>query len=238
MNTRTSASRRLAAFTLIELITVIAIICILMGLLFPVIASVRHSGRVSKARTVAATIVNACKNYANDYGNFPPIAAARSGGGNGSDDSAEDPIYYSYGDTEVGKCKVTNEQLFDVLRAIDHASNAGHALNRRRQVYFDDRTVGNGNPPRDGFADGKDFPEAIRGRLFDPWGMQYCIVLDADGDGFLKLDDFFQDLTDINRNAAVVFSMGANAVIGGKGYAGRLRRERSGEAPEDIVSWE
>ena len=227
-----------SAFTLIELITVIAIIAILMSLLFPVIGIGRHSVRAAKARTVAKGIVHSCKSYANDYGKYPAIAAALTSGANSTGGGAADQAYYSYGDTDIAKCKVSNEQLFDVLRAIDRGPNADHALNRRKQSYFEEPKAVSGKPPRDGFADGKDFPEDIRGQLLDPWGKQYCIVLDADGDGLLMLNAFFQDQTEITRNPAVAFSMGANHVIGGKGYPGRLHKEGSTEAPDDIVSWE
>ena len=54
----------------------------------------------------------------------------------------------------------------------------------------------------------------------------------------LKLDAFFQDLTDPIREPAVAFSMAKNNAIGGKNYPGRLRKEGSSEAPDDIVSWE
>jgi len=92
--------------------------------------------------------------------------------------------------------------------------------------------------PREGFVDGREFPEDIQGQLLDPWGKQYCILLDADGDEVLDISEFFQDQKDPIRFSAAAFSMGKNLEIGGKGYVGRLRKERSNEAPEDIVSWQ
>ena len=225
------------AFTLIELITVIAIIAILMGLLFPVIAGVREAARRTKASTVVQSIVSSCKNYASDYGKYPAIDGALVGGANGGGGKSEDGAYYSYGDKTNGKCKVNNSQLFDVLRGIAKEPNADHKLNRRQQRYFGDEKARDGAQPREGFADGKDFAEDIQGQLLDPWGKQYCVILDADGDGDLKLTDFFKDQTDVIRQPAVAFSMAKDNDIGGKGYQGRLQKEGSKET-NDIVSWQ
>ena len=235
MKTCPPPSNSRVAFTLIELITVIAIIAILMGLLFPAIAIAREIARRNKAATIEKSIVVACKSYATDYGKHPPIPGALVAAGSAGN---VDHSYYAYGDTEAGKCKVANNQLFDVLRAIARGPNSDHALNRRKQSYFEETKATDSRNPREGFADGKDFAEEIQGQLFDPWGKQYCIILDADGDNILKLDAFFQDLTDPVRNSAAAFAMAKNLVIGGKGYLGRLRKERSNEAPEDVISWQ
>jgi|SRR5215207_9165301 len=184
------------AFTLIELITVIAIIAILMSLLFPVTAAAREAARRAKASATVRTIVNSCKTYVTDYGKHPPISAALVAGGNTSapNQGPSGNAYYSYGDTEVAKCKVANNQFFDVLRAIPRGANSDHALNKRRQSYYEENKAADARNPRDGFTDGKDFAEEMQGQLLDPWGKQYCIVLDADGDNLVTLRDFFRTL--------------------------------------------
>ena len=242
MKTRPATRQPQLAFTLIELITVIAIIAILMALLFPAMSGARDSARRSKASTVVRSIVNASKNYANDYGKFPPVKAAlvdgSSGGSSGGGSETKSNSYYSYGDTEVAKCQVDNDQLFDVLRAIAREPNADHKLNRRQQKYFEEAKANDVKNPREGFIDGREFPEDLQGQLVDPWGKQYCVILDADSDDVLGLTSFFQDQKDPVRFSAVAFSLGKNQQIGGKGYIGRLQKERSNEAPEDIVSWQ
>ena len=229
--------RACRAFTLIELITVISIIAILMGLLFPLIAGVREAGRRAKASSVILGIVSSCKNYANDYGKYPAIDGALVGGASTGGGKSEDGAFYSYGDKTNGKCKVNNSQLFDVLRGIAKEPNADHKLNRRQQRYIGDEKAKGGAQPREGFADGKDFAEDIQGQLLDPWGKQYCVILDADGDGDLKLTDFFKDQTEVIRQPAVAFSMAKDNDIGGKGYQGRLEKEGSKEV-NDLVSWQ
>jgi len=58
MNLRTSLRKpHAAAFTLIELLTVIAIIAILMGLLFPVLSSAKNQAR----RQAAAVAIRLAK---------------------------------------------------------------------------------------------------------------------------------------------------------------------------------
>jgi prepilin-type N-terminal cleavage/methylation domain-containing protein len=217
------------AFTLIELITVIAIISILMALLFPAIAAVKESSRRTKASTVVKDIVNSCKNYAIEYGKNPPVAAAAVAAGS----------YSSFGDITNGKCKVDNNALFDILRAIPKGENALHVLNPRQQKYFEQPKATDTKFPRDGFMDGTDFA-AKAGQLLDPWGTEYCVVLETDNDDLIDMKDFYSDLTgnDSIRVSAAAFSMAKDGKRGGKGYEGLFRKTSSPQAPDDIVSWQ
>jgi type II secretory pathway pseudopilin PulG len=223
-------------FTWFELWVTLAILGVLVGALVPSIQSPRDSAPRSKAAATARSIAHACDNYAHDYGAYPVISAAL-GGGSGSPDSAGTG-FYSYGDVETAKCKVPNSELFDVLRAIPRGPNSGHVLNQRQQKYFEDGRADRRKAPQEGFADGEDFPVEVRGQLFDPWGKQYCIILDADGDGVLNLQPFFQDVTEPIRRPVAVFSMGKNKLIGGDSYPGRLRKERANEPPEDVTTFQ
>lgn len=220
------------AFTLIELITVIAIISILMALLFPAIASTRESARRSKAGTVVKDIVNACKNYVVDYGKQPITSAAKNNDIKNS--------YVSYGDIPAGLCKVSNNQLFDILRSIAKGENANNALNPRQQKYFDQPKFTDSKNPRDGFTDGTDFQDKEKGRLMDPWGNEYCIIIDTDGNDEIDMIEFYSDLTGTDnslRVPAASFSMAKDGKRGGKGYEGRFRKTSSNLPPDDVVSW-
>lgn len=222
-----------SAFTLIELLTVIAIIAILMGLLFPVLSSAKNQARRQAAAVAIRNIVSASKSYQTDYGKFPPVPAALVGTANTSG-------YYAFGDTTNGGCPVGNDQLFDVLRSINNGPNAGYALNKRQQKYFEMGKAKDAKAPRDGFTDGGEFTGA-KGQLMDPWGAQYCIVLDAADAGTIDMSAFFTDLngaTNLLRQSAVGFSMGIDGKRGGKGYNNNLRKPGSTEAPDDIVSWQ
>jgi prepilin-type N-terminal cleavage/methylation domain-containing protein len=233
MKTRPETLRPNLAFTLIELITVIAIIAILMALLFPAISGAKESARRNQASTVVRSIVNACKNYSTDYGKYPPVKAALTGGEGVASDAT-----LSFGDVENAKCNVHNNELFDVLRAINRGTNENHILNKRQQKYFEEKKATDPKNPRDGFADGKEFTEELQGRLYDPWGTEYCIVLDADGDEVVKVTNFYTDLTDDIRYSAVAFSLGKDGKLGGQDYNGKFKKPKSNEAPEDLVSWQ
>lgn len=227
------ARRSSAAFTLIELITVIAIISVLMALLFPHLAAARDNARRQDATTVVKAVVNACGNYKQDYGKYPPVTAAVTG----------DPAtngYYAYGDTTDGKGKVDNDVLFDILRGISRGENDKHVMNTRQVKYYEGKKATDPKNPRDGFCDGSDFSEDKRGQLMDPWGKQYTVILESDGDEIIDMSPIFTDLTgqeNFVRYPAVAFSLGKNGVVGGKGYENRYKKEKSNEPPDDIVSW-
>ena len=64
----------LTGFTIVELLTVLAIIAILMGILVPTISFVRNTAREAKQRTQLATIDMALMAFKGDYGDYPPSA--------------------------------------------------------------------------------------------------------------------------------------------------------------------
>lgn len=80
---------RPAAFTLIELLIVIAIIAILAGLAFPAVQGALNSGRKAAARNEVVQIATAIKNYQLEYGRLPPSEGVIPAllGGESSDDN-------------------------------------------------------------------------------------------------------------------------------------------------------
>jgi len=234
MSTRTSLRQPpVAAFTLIELLTVIAIIAILMALLFPALSGAKEQARRASAGTAVRNIVNASKSYYNDYGKFPPVAAALDG----------TKSYLSFGDATAGHCAVTNDQLFDILRAIPRSSgpNNGHKMNMRQQKYFEMSKAKDKANPRDGFTDGSEFV-TNQGRLMDPWGTQYCIVLDAADKDTIDISHFYSDSSfkppdGLLRLSAASYSLGKDIKLGKNGD-GNLRNTTSGQLSDDVVSWQ
>jgi len=72
--------RRLAAgFTLIEMLTVIAIIAILAGILIPTIGVVMRKAKMAKARSEIAGLTMAISSYILSFGAPPPDSAAAFG---------------------------------------------------------------------------------------------------------------------------------------------------------------
>jgi len=67
-------SRRAFAFTLVELLVVMAIIGLLAGLSLTAVSQVRHAARRAEARDHVSQIVTAWKAYLTDYREFPSQA--------------------------------------------------------------------------------------------------------------------------------------------------------------------
>ena len=69
------------AFTLIELLTVIAIIALLAAILFPVMAAVRRNAKASSCMTNMQAIIQAMKMYKDDWRVYPDALYGVSYGG-------------------------------------------------------------------------------------------------------------------------------------------------------------
>src|SRR5947209_14700395 len=106
MNSHPQPRRTLAAFTLIELLTVITIIAILMGLLFPAINIAKDQANKARARADVTGIAAAVKAYYTEYGKYPVGASAAPGD-------------VTFGDTPAA----TNQQLFDILTNYNSTAN-------------------------------------------------------------------------------------------------------------------
>ena len=64
--------RQKSAFTVVELITVVAIISLLVGLLIPALSAVKNAARDAKQRAQFTSIELALTAFKNDYGDYPP----------------------------------------------------------------------------------------------------------------------------------------------------------------------
>lgn len=78
------------AFTLIEMLVVVAIIAILFGLSLAAYSGVNSRARISATQTTIETMKQALESYSNDFGDYPPSNPKRAGlTGNGSNDGIE-----------------------------------------------------------------------------------------------------------------------------------------------------
>jgi type II secretory pathway pseudopilin PulG len=189
----------------------------------------RENARRQEALTVARSAAAALNNYRADYGHFPALGQPRS----------TTEKFVLFGERAAG-CSQDNGAVFDTLRSIPRGPNANDALNPRQVKYYEGKKATDPKLPRDGFADGAEFPAQIQGRLYDPWGGQYCVLWETDNDSFIDVSPIFQDLTGPENTIKVrtaVFSLAHDGELGGKGYAGRYQKEKS-STPNDIVSWE
>lgn len=224
-------------FTLIELLTVIAIIAILMGLLFPAVASVKEAAKKAQAKNDCAGIVAAVKQYNSEYGSYPKIIVADSGGGSAEADETDIVI----GDPAVTKAKGVNSLLFNTLRAIDRAPNDKNALNPRKVIFFEGKSAADATAPRSGFLE-KGGEATNLGCFFDPWGKQYNIVIDSNYDNVIDVDQIYDDSewkSDGRPRVGVgAFALGKDNLIGEK-KQGLENKYRSGQkVSDDVVSWQ
>jgi len=164
-----------AAFTLIEILTVIAIISILMGILMPVLAKIRDRVRMSTAQNETRQIVAAVSAYVTEYGKSPSLSSGRLNSSTSASNGGADTVIGS----SLANAEVPNSARFNTLRAIAEEPNIDHKLNPRRTIYFTTKSVSDPEHPRNGFVDRATANGgALKGCLYDPWGTQYNVVLE------------------------------------------------------------
>jgi len=193
-------SRKRVAFTLIELLTVIAIIGILAAMLLPVLATVKKSALKMRARTEIRDLATAIEAYDSAYGRFPVSRTAQtaaSAGKNGNFDITYGGVYNGVTiGTYVpasGTMVLSNSEVISILMDITNfptggaTTNANHQYNPQMTKFLNANLSG-WNPyaiplPAGPPPGGVDTSLTYR----DPWGNPYLISMD------LNYDDQCQD---------------------------------------------
>ena len=114
-------------FSLVELLTVIAVIAILAGILIPTVGAVKESGRATQALTEAKGIHLAITSFYNDHKYLPSKDV--------SNGTTNDIVYWGTAAaatpatdaddkiTEMTALDATYLQLFDTICYVDHTDN-------------------------------------------------------------------------------------------------------------------
>jgi prepilin-type N-terminal cleavage/methylation domain-containing protein len=225
---KTPSQPRLAAqaFTLVELLTVIAIIAILMGLLFPAIGIIKEQARKVQAKNDVTNIVAAVKQYYTEYGKYPAVQDPPSAGT--ADDMVGDPVITPSGGN--------NNNLFNTLRSIPDGLNVNYKYNPRRIVFYEGKGATDVTAPRGGFAD-KTTDPAMKGNLYDPWGKQYNVVIDSNYDNIISVGTQYTDFDTTNapRVGCGAFSLGKDNKLGNNGDN---TYKKGTTASDDVISWQ
>lgn len=169
------------AFTLVELLTVIAIIGVLAAMLLAVLQGGINAAKKAKARLEEAGLVLAIEQYDSAYGRFP-ISAGIQTAAAGGDFTFGGALLAKYAARIGGTPNYTTNNseviaiLMDLTSYPDGAgvtANNGHLKNPQRTAFLNAKMAGTTNSPGVG-------PDLI---YRDPWGNPYVITLDLNDDG-------------------------------------------------------
>lgn len=163
-------SSRPQAFTLIEMLVVIAVIGILAGILLPTLAGVKVKTKIKQAQMEMQTLMGAIKAYEKEYNRFPGSARVEQ---NGNPD-------FTFGTAGIvnGKAYEDNNRvvMFILLNHMDKAADPLKTdiknRNPRGLSLFDARMVSGDDP-------GLSTDDHV---LRDPWGNPYIITIDLNAD--------------------------------------------------------
>ncbi len=190
-------------FTLIELLTVVAIIAILAGILMPALGAIKNSGMKTQAATEASGIRTAIHSFYNDYKYLP--AKATGDIAIGGDVTAGEETNHDFDLAEGGDLGAPYKELFDILCCsnLKGGSNTGTIstdaakFNPNKKKYLTPVTA---------------YYDATNGGYRDPWGCSYVIYLDTDYNQKIEgMNDKF-DLPDDTLNDIVgVYSRARNS---------------------------
>ena len=171
-------------FSLVELLTVIAVIAILAGILIPTVGAVKESGRATQALTEAKGIHLAIKSFQNDHKYLPS---------KDKDNKSDNDIVYwgsSAAVTPDADASVKIEEnaaldasyltLFDTICYVDHtditktpaSTSDAKTFNKKAKKYLAAPTTYYGSETTNGYR--------------DPWGRPYIIYLDTNYDGKIE----------------------------------------------------
>ena len=217
-------SRRPHAFTLVELLTVIAIIAILAAMLLPVLAAVKKHALKVQARLEIDQIANAILKYDSDYGRFPvstnaQIAASAANsdytyGGTGHDvtDSGTWTVYA----TSTPGVIASNAEVIAILMDVTNypngqpvPANLNYQKNPQQTIFLTAKMSGydpsQPGPPQGGVD--------VNGVYRDPWGNPYIITMDLNYDENCN-DSFYETkIVSYDPNSAAPHQAGLNGLF-------------------------
>jgi len=198
-------------FTLVELLTVIAIIGILAAMLLPVLAAVKKHALIMQAKAQISDLVNDIQAYDQAYGRFPvsPLAQTYAGYGQlnnldftygGSFPNASGSLQ-AVGTSMGGGTVLSNNEVVAILMDFTNypgttvaTINTNHQSNPQQTKFLNARMSGwspsQGGTPLAGVDNNLVFR--------DPWGNPYLISLDLNYDD--QCQDSFYCLTKVSSN--------------------------------------
>ena len=209
-------------FSLVELLTVIAVIAILAGILIPTVGAVKESGKATQALTEVKGIHLAIKSFQNDHKYLPSKDATSGTLKGGMEGGASKDIVYwgsqeaaTPSDTDSALIKENAEldasylALFDRICYVDHTDITKTPASTSDAKKFNKKAKKYLNAPNSYFGASSSTTAGYR----DPWGRPYIIYLDTNYDGKIEgiAAKFGATGNQVNDTVAVV-SLGKTTV--------------------------
>lgn len=178
--------RRRRGFALPKLIVAVACFLgfVLLAIFFLLPCRPSGPGPKMEARVAMNYITVAVDACYTEYAKFPPLRPPSAPNVLTSRDEW-------VGDPSLGAPFRTNALTF-TLRSLPQGPNEDYAANPRGVVFLEWRSaiISRDGRPRNGIFDSHTYggppPPDIDGCLFDPWGHEYIIILDSNGDEQLR----------------------------------------------------
>jgi prepilin-type N-terminal cleavage/methylation domain-containing protein len=179
--------RHRAGFTLVELLTVIAIIGVLAAMVLAAMAGVRNKAKKVKAQLEMSQLVLAIQHYDSVYGRFPTSQSPNGDftyGGTFHDTAGN--VTGTLNTTPSSGVMMTNDEVVAILMNITNypgggpTVNSNYVKNPQQQVFLNAKSSSDTSSP----GVGTDLVYR------DPWGNPYVITMDLNYDEMCK-DTFY-----------------------------------------------
>jgi prepilin-type N-terminal cleavage/methylation domain-containing protein len=211
------------AFTLIELLTVIAIIAILAALLLPVLAAAKVHAQKTQAKLQIGDLVTAIQNYDSVYSRMPVSTNAQAAAVSVNGQFTYGGVFQEPGGaatwppgTIPANYYPSNNELIAILMDITNTTvtpvNQNHQKNPQQTLFLNAKMATYPNLPGVG-------PDLV---YRDPWRNPYVITMDLNDDNQCK--DPFYSLSAVSSGPAGTNSNpGINGLVNPDGTADNYR---------------